>query len=321
MKHFCGHGARNYITFDYPNSKPDDNTVLTNISSINCSSKVYISGLYMTSQGFSTSFVYKGCISGKGTFYDLNFPEADSTQLFDVIQYDTSIRAVGQCIIHGQILGCLYQGSLQGVGDWTIIRVPISTSTILHGIAHDLIIGEYNSNDELNIPFIYNMISKVYHTVIIPDATSVQVNSILYNGKDLYTLCGSLLMSTGDTRMGYIADWTEIDRITNLQTYTFKDQSLITNFNSICKGCCHNTYSVSGIYFSATNGLSYGLLAKIKRNKDNTFDMNAKWETIKYHKSNIYNSAVLGTIVIGTYININSEIRTGKGFISQKDCC
>src|SRR5579872_5779458 len=66
---------RVYRTFNYPGTQSGDKTLLTGIRRKTDSSRLYISGFYVpTDTDQTTSFVYKGCLCGKGKFYNLNFP-------------------------------------------------------------------------------------------------------------------------------------------------------------------------------------------------------------------------------------------------------
>lgn len=312
--------SRTYISLNYPNSMPEDDTQLTNINKIDNSKEVYISGLHIKSQAYSIGFIYKGCLLGKGIFYSLNYPGSTSTSISSVISYRDGIRAVGQCTIHDKSFGFMYQGLLPGLGEWTSINPACSIHTICNSIAHNVIIGIYNTELQPNLSFVYDINTKNYYTLNAPNLTSIQANDLCYNGNDLYTICGGLFNTTNNIRMGYIVDFHATSCVLfNWRTYMYNiGETYSTDFTGISLSTHYKEYSITGTYFNSNT--TFGLFARIRRNLINdTFEPDVKWETIIHPEScDVFGISVYTDIVIGTYIKQLASKSSNNGFIAQR---
>lgn len=323
-KHFCGKGeSREYETFNYAGSIPGDITDLTGSDPVGDNSKIYICGTYTHAVTLSTSFVYKGYISGDGVFYNLNFPNA-MTYLEGVRSNgETHIQTVGYYLKLGSSIGCLYQGPLDGSGMWTSISFPSSVGSICHGVINNLVVGNYSSETMMSGAFIYNIKSKTYYDVVKPNTSSISVYGICGGECGIYTLCGQLTDASGK-ELGFIVDWNNRYHILyNWQTYSYDNDpvtTISTGFYGISIGCDTNYYSLVGNWASAT-GIS-GFFATIKRSKcSKHFKPKAKWENITYPGETATSSnTVSGNLVIGSYLSVNGPTTTVSGFVAQKTC-
>lgn len=320
----CKTGPRTYNTLTYPNLGPNDSTIVTGIRSINQSSKVYITGYTLVSQGTGTGFVYKGSVSGQGTFYDLNFPGA-VTNLYgpNVLDHNT-IQVVGNYFLNDMSLGCLYEGPLDGSGVWTTILPPNAIDALCHSVMYGLIVGNYMDEIGASHAFIYNIKDATYYTINKIDAISITAYGIWYNGCGIYTICGGFVqISEVQKNVAYLVDWNGSE-LYNWQTYNYNNdpvKTILTHFDGISSVCDSNEYTLTGDWIGVgSSDASLAFFAKVRRSKcSGEFKTRAKWESITYPDSDSTSGdSVCGNVVIGVYSDIGSNV--SKAYISERTC-
>jgi hypothetical protein len=341
--------TRIYQTFNYPGSIAGDKTLLTGIRKDKFSSDVYISGFYVpiTPLERTISFVYKGPLDGSGTFHPLNFPSAKgrvvtSTNLYGPNCGDKPgyIQVVGNYFTASTgpaAIGCLYEGPLDGSGEWTTI-IPTSNKPVLSTICHStmggLIVGNYDTEEHVSKAFIYDIKEKKYHDIIIkskPKITSITAYGIWHNGDGYYTICGGF--STKDTvevsvtdtprikiDTGYIVDWNnDIERFENFTSFNYDNdpiKSLITHFDGITSDT-RGGYNLTGDYIEIGDKPQLGFFANVKRccDYDDGF-RKATWSPVKFPGSIVSSgNSVYRDVVIGVYVLPQDE--TVYGYVSQ----
>ena len=217
---------RTYSTFNYyPAPTNNSKTLLTGIRGrkvCKCSkssytgipmkyrnTELFISGWYnspkVNDEVVTIPFVYKGDIAGNGIFHVLNYPSAPgrtvtATNLYgpDIIKCN-KIRVVGNYTIEENttsksvVIGCLYQGPLDGTGKW-ITLTPASSDPVYNTIAHStnggIVVGNYDTELYQGKAFIYDICSKEYFDIIKPGAVSITAYGVWHNGGNSYTICG-----------------------------------------------------------------------------------------------------------------------------------
>lgn len=313
---------RSYQTFTYPNSKPGDQTILTGIRQVRNSSKVFISGFYIPVSGTPISFVYKGCINGKGTFNNLNYPLANTiTNLYGPNNgINGSIQVVGNYTNELGTFGCLYEGDLNGSGTWITIVPPNAINTICHSTMGNLIVGNYNTEPDLTISkaFIYDIKTFTYYDIINPvnSLSTIYAYGIWHNHNQSYTICGGY--STDIINVAYVADWdNNTHTMNNYQAFVYENNPLTalkTHFNGISGIECHR-YSLVGDWIGiASINNEIGFFAVIKRDASGNFYPKAKWTGISFANQLITSgNSVSDSTVVGVYTNGGDNV---NGYVS-----
>lgn len=278
---------RKYKTLNFPNALPESKTLLTGIRGVDGDSKdkVYISGFYEPPTTIDseevkdgdevtgitkvaskvTSFIYKGCLHGRGKWYELNFPDSTVTNLYGPNNGKNSkeIQVVGNYTTTktgSTLLGCLYEGPLKGTGNWTTI-VPKSLSptqkiinTICHSTNGGLVVGNYDTILVQGKAFIYDIKLKKYYEIAKNGSKSITAYGIWYNSensKPTYTICGgySNLNLQSGVSSAYLVDWNNDSKeFSNWRSYSFNNSpvtSLITHFDGITTDG-NNGYNLTG---------------------------------------------------------------------------
>lgn len=315
---------RFYSTFNYPNSKIGDKTLLTGIRRKRNSRNVYISGFYVKANGDTTSFVYKGTVHGEGKFYNLNYPMANTvTNLYgpNNSMYN-NVRVVGNYNneVEGNV-GCLYDGPPNGMGTWTRIALPHSINTICHSTMGRLVVGNYNRAPYINTSkaFVYDIMTKKYYDIVKKDVLSISVYGIWHNSDSSYTICGGYINedSVIPHSIAYVADWNnDTHTISNWQSYHYNNNpSLVTHFDGIT-GRSDGGYNLTGDD-SPIGDIAF--FAQISRKHyRGKFSKKAKWYPVSYPNALVTSgNSVLDNIVIGVYSGDQSENMSVNGFISN----
>ena len=320
--------SRKYYTFNYPSSIPGGDTTLTGIRQTKRNpKKFYLSGFY-TCPGSTcvVPFVYKGRLSGKGKLYILNYPSSPGKTVSETYLYGpnngvkSSIQVVGNytTLETGlSTIGCLYQGPLDGSGIWTTL-IPTSSDPVLDTMAHStmggLVVGNYNTDPNINKAFIYDIKKGIYFDIVKPGAQTITASGIWHNGGNSYTICGGYSNENGSSGIGsaYLVDWNNKHRkFSNWRSYNYKNdpiKSLSTHFGGISSDG-HGGYYLTGDWIGVLDGPELGFFCHIGKRKK------AKWSRISFphHKITSGNS-VAQKIVIGVYTSPNDN--TDNGFIS-----
>ena len=317
--------TRKYYTFNYPSSVPGGNTLLTGIRGTKSNpDKVYISGFYKYPGGMPViPFVYKGRLSGKGTWNILNYPSSPGVTVVETNLYGpnngrgSDIQVVGNYTTEETgtaAIGCLYEGPLYGSGTWTTL-IPTSSVPVLNTIAHStmggLVVGNYDTQLDEGKAFIYDI--KTYHDIIKPGAKSITAYGIWHNGGDCYTICGgySDADSIAGFEAGYLVDWNnKCQKFSNWRTYHYNNapiRSLITHFDGITSDG-HGGYNLTGDWLGVgEEGPELGFFCHIKKNR-------AKWSPVSFPgQLATSGNSVYKKVVIGVYTSPGDEI---NGYIS-----
>lgn len=339
--HSHDHGCRTrkYKTLNYPHFVAGDKTLLTGIRGVEDSEKVYISGFYVPSDANkTTSFIYKGCICGKGKFHNLNFPKVSGMSTITNLygpnngKCDGTINVVGSYTTQNQtgILGCLYQGKLDNSGEWTTI-IPSSLSptdyvinTICHSNMGNLVVGNYDTILIQGKAFIYDMKTHQYYGITNMNAVSITAYGIWHNSHHSYTICGGYTTSILEN-FAYVVDWdNETHTFSNWQTFSFNNDPItakITHFDGITGGPTKNTYNLTGDWLSNVAVDQVGFSAQIKRTSPHgPFFANADWALIGYpHSAVTSGNSVYKDVIIGVYTKLSDA--SVNGYVSTLGEC
>ncbi len=338
--HYEYHYKRKYRTFNYPGAIPGGKTLLTGIRGVNpykCNksnknNKVYICGFYepppIQPDQSVKSFVYKGCLHGKGKWYELNFPESEVTNLYGPANNKNGIRKDGISIVGNYttdesniLIGCLYEGPLDGRGKWTELVPAFDNvkNTIAHSNMGGLVVGNYDTQLDEGKAFIYDIKTKVYHNIAREGAISITAYGIWHNGGDSYTICGGYKPdSIFTSETAYLVDWnSKTHKLSGWKDYHFDNNPIkarITHFDGIT-GNGKRGYNLTGDWIGNVPDMSeLGFFATVKRNKCNKFK-DAKWSSVSFPKSNVTSgNSVYQYTVIGVYTV--SETETVNGYLS-----
>lgn len=334
---------RKYKTLNYPFATIGSKTLLTGIREVkhhHKKEKVYISGFYEPSSNDDDqqikSFVYKGYLSGKGKWYELYFPGAETTNLYGPNNghYKNTIQVVGNYVNPNETnpIGCLYEGPLNGSGKWTTLMPPGSIKTIAHSTMGGLIVGNCQTeNNYLSKAFIYDIRKKRYYYVTenvtnsvtdtdTENTESITAYGIWHNGDKSYTICGGIKSNDG-TEAGYLVDWNnDTKKLTNWREYHYDNnpiKSRITHFDGISGN--KKYYTLTGDWVGKSDGkkdrknTKLGFFATVKRKR------NTKWEDISYPIKDSITSGntVYKNNVIGVYTS-PTLLPQINGYISRK---
>lgn len=331
----CNCKERCYSPFNYPSMVAGEKTLLTGIRHVNgeCDDVVYVSGFYVPFEQPTTSFVYKGGLDARGTFYNLNYPSVNgmttTTNLYgpDNGQDKDTIRVVGNFTYHDLALtfGCMYEGNLDGSGTWTTIIPPFGTiiNTICHSIMGDLVVGNYDTNLVQGKAFIYNVQTHQYIDITRDGVASITAYGIWHNGNDHYTICGGLTNNAG-TNAAYVVDFDyRRNEFYNWHIYFFKndlDLARITHFDGITAGEHENTYNLTGMWDEVGVNVPRAFFVTIKRKcfKCNAkFSNKALWCPVFYPRKEVTTgNTVYKDNVLGVY-KATIENPTVNGYVSR----
>jgi hypothetical protein len=323
--------SRFYYTFNYPTSTTNSKTILTGIRQTKTHDKVLITGFYEQLNNPTITFIYKGKLNGKGKWHTFSYPSSDNLTVTSTNlcgpnnDYNKQITAVGNYTTQQSgmtTFGCLYQGLINNTGIWTTLTptsVNLVISTIAHSTMGNLVVGNYDTQLNEGIGFIYDIKKKVYYDITLPTTTeSVTAYGIYHNGNHSYTICGgySDITSSPKIEFGYIINWNNKTKVfTDFHKYNYNNdiKNLITHFDGITtdnKG----GYFLTGDNFGINDLSGSAFVAHINKNKI------AKWELISYPKADITSgNSILDDTVIGVYTDINDQ--SVNGFISLKFDC
>lgn len=306
---------RIYLTFDFPGAVPGSKTLLTGVRSKG--DLLYVTGFYQPPGPGTISFLFKGELGDiykLNHYHILNYPSrsgAVATNLYGpYILKCGKVRVVGNYFTRDSaILGCMYEGNLDGVGIWTTLTPTADTiNTIAHSTMKDLVVGNY---DELIIQgkaFIYNIKTKIYTEIIYPNAVSITAYGVWYNGRNSYTICGGIAIP-GTASLAYLVDYNiNTQKFSNWRTYQHDLSTTVTHFNGITSDGCQGYY-LTGDATSSTDTTAF--LAHAAKNKP------IIWHQIEYPDSiTTSGNSVTCTTVIGVYKNSIGFGKTIHGYIS-----
>ncbi len=322
---------RNYATFNYPSGTTGGKTFLTGIRGVKHDSDVYITGFYEFPAGGTTiPFLYKGDLDGKGKWHVLNYPSSAGVTVTATNLYGPSDDSKSKVQVVGNYktvqagsaaLGCLYEGHLDGSGQWTTL-LPPAIEPVLNTIAHstmgDLVVGNYNVQKKVSKAFIYDIKNKTYHKIVKSNAKDITAYGIWHHGHNSYTICGgySDLNGAAGVKLAYLVDWNnKTQQFSNWRSYSYNNDpsiAIVTHFDGITADKQGN-YHLTGDWIDVNHPIdqpSQAFFCTIKK-KDN-----AKWSLISYPgETTTSGNSVYKKVVIGSY-NLNQDPAVVNGYIS-----
>lgn len=307
-----------YITLDYPNAATDSKTLLTGVRKITNSDNVFIVGFYTS--GTVTSFVFVGTLNGVGTWTNLNDPDGTNTNLYGPNNGSVigEISVVGNYTntLSSKIIGCLYQGAIDGSGTWTDI-IPVSLvgpetlkTTIMHSNMGNYAVGNFNTEEKdlIGRAFLYAIDTKTYTEIVHPKSLSITAYGIWQTSYLTYTICGGYYIP-GDNEVAYLVDWnSDLGTLSNWRFFSYdndSDNSSITHFDGITIAA-DGSFNVTGD--AVTNTLpNLAFTANISNGY-------AEWSVVEYPNSSITSgNTIVGDNTIGIYSTSGSS--TVHGYI------
>ena len=309
---------RVYLNFNYPNGIQGTATSLTGIRT---KDKViqYVSGFYIIQGAEPISFVYKGTLLARdieniNNWHTLTFSSTPERTVVNTVLYgpdaleNDNIRIVGSYTItqaNGEF-GCIYEGPLDGSGQWTIL-IPTSSEKVLNTIAYstmgDLVVGNYQTDSVLGKAFIYNVKTRQYQEISKPKALSLTAYGIWHNGKDKYTICGgfnqpSIILPLD---LCYLVDYNiKTGELYNWGEYAYNNdkQGSISHFDGISK-LSSKSYSLVGVAI-LRDITPQAFFVPIHRNCAGKFEQQTNWENINFPTAETTTgNSVTGTTMIG----------------------
>ncbi len=322
---------RKYTTFNYPAENPGGNTLLTGIRRTDLDEEiVYISGFYeCPNNACVTTFVYKGPLSGTGSWNVLNYPSSTGVTVKATNLYgpndgkNNTIQVVGNYTTEetgSSTIGCLYEGPLNGSGLWTTL-IPTSTSPVINTIAHStnggLVVGNYDTQLDEGKAFIYDIKTKKYNEITKSNALSITAYGIWYNGKNSYTIAGSYSDANYITGLttAYLVDWNKkTKKLTNWRNFSYGNnpaKAIVTHFDGITSDR-DGGYYLTGDWLGIGGGDELAFFAHVPRGKT------AKWAPISFPPNQITSgNSVYRKVVIGVYTeHIAQQDDVINGYIS-----
>lgn len=281
---------RIYYEFNYPDAAPKSITVLTGIQRVK--KKFYITGIYKAPPKEDITFIYKGDLKGNGVWHVLKYKSLE-TNLFGPVYLKNHIHVAGTIKTNGRI-GVVYNGLLNGVGDWIKIRPPYKDiiDIVVHSTFGDIVIGNYRTKAEKWYGFICDIKTNQYYTITHPNTTDVLGYGVVYNHG--YILCGSYTIPNTDIEVSYLLDWdNQSKKFSNWRSYMYNNDPMVstTRFNGM--SVIDDQYYITGFHIKDDKKL--GFIARVKNNA-------IQWENIDYPGSTITaGNSIHGDIIVGIY--------------------
>lgn len=326
----------------YPLNYPGSNVTYSGVTGIRTrrrhQPKVYVTGFYRTEQNTnSASFIYQGDQRGNGIFHDLNFtPQPNvtptATELYSLdFLHKRTIQAVGSVSVAGVtgVQACLYTGTLDNTGQWSILIPNLTGLPVLSSIAHsimgDVVVGNYKTDDLFSNAFIYDLKTAQYFPVVTSQFPIISISAygVWHNECDSYTIVGGLVSSADqpDLTVGFVVDWNNKSRIlSNWRTYSAPNSLVnqntgaeaLANQNTKGEALATHFEGISGVrngYTLAGETAREAYFVTLRKNK-------AKWELVQYPNSTLTTSdSVAGDILIGSFTTADQSGL--QGYISE----
>lgn len=344
---------RTYLTIKYPGSSSGDKTALTGIRGIG--KTLYIAGFYVNpnNSNLNTAFVYKGTkaeFDHPQNWHRLNYPSSPGvtvtgTNLYGPAVLDNdNIRVVGSYTTEqtgnsmlgskdpgdenkqslSSMLGCMYEGKLDGSGVWTtLLPNESAVNTIAHSTMGDIVVGNYDIGTPQGFAFVYDIREDKYYTLSHHDVTSMTAYCVYHDGGDSYTICGGFSTVDSEHRLylgsAMITDWDNFrHKLVNWKEYNYPSidnkqtsKTLVTHFEGITPRAS-NGYNLVG-ESADSNGVITILFAQVRN--DHCQYSEAKWSPVMVPGSETTTgNSVYRDQVIGGYTLPNDT--TLYGYIS-----
>jgi hypothetical protein len=317
--------GRQYSTFNF---LPVGKTFLTGIRGVKNSNKVYISGVYTPPNANDTrGLVYKGHLSGQGQWHVLNYPSFPGATVTGTSLYGPNngshkgtIQVVGNYNTQeaGQrALGCLYEGPLDGSGQWTTL-LPTDEQPVINTIAHStmggLVVGNYDTQLATGKAFLYDIKTKEFFQIKHKDAVSITAYGIWHDCGHHYTIAGGFTQLDGlQTRSyAYIAHWNhKKKKLSHFMAYAYGNDpktALITHFDGIT-GDGKGGYNLTGdwVGLDAQSTSEQAFFAHVRGLRGC-----ATWKPIHYPGSKTTSgNSVYQKVIIGVYTTEQEGVING----------
>jgi hypothetical protein len=292
-----------FIPLGYPGA---DATYLTGIRD------GYITGFFQQGEA-EASFVW-----WKGKFYLLGDPSA-STFLYGPCSLRSGrIRVVGNVAGPSGPIGVIYQGWLDGEGNWTHLGFPgedgTSLPTIFHSTDGDLVAGNWTDLAGIPHPVLYDLVAQSWIPIQFPGLKLTDemgtVYSVMYNGGSSYTLGG------GVRGQAYLLDYNLAPgggSFSKLRLYNYQNvRKGVTHFNGICKRADGCGYYAVGDWVAAEGDTS-GAVPFVA---DISATWGASWRRLSFATS-------ANSVDAGKVVGVYTEKKTGatSGYIYQIPTC
>ncbi|MCB8881986.1 Hint domain-containing protein [Acidisoma cellulosilytica] len=303
-----------YQTLNYTASGLTYSTYLTGIAGEN------IVGMYVTAGDIDNGFIYDETTQ---TFILIGYPGAASTVPYGPSLADTaSIIVVGSYKLAGEDKdnGFIYNAA---DGTYTTIDMPGATDTIPHSTYGEYVVGNYDdlttaNNDYAVYPsggnaFLYDMATKNFTTIVIPDAISTTAygiwNDVIAGGVDL-------------TDNGVqVTDAYLLDQSTG-KSYTYSYQSgaqvaVVTHFDGITGGSTAGSYIMTGDFVLA-DGTEGAFSAKVSNFTDIVWTDLSVPPTVPDTTTMTSGNSGYGNEAVGVYTTSSSDAI--NGYIATLPC-
>lgn len=321
----CGGGSSDqsatpsitYATFNPPGAQSTSSVGVTGIRGVSNSTDVYITGSMEAAGNVWSDQLYKGPITGGGTYFTMNYPNSTGTTSYSVDNLsDGGISLTGtfKTAQNSNEQGFLYQGPVinNPTTGWITINYPGAEKTNPHSVMGDFVVGGYYSpGDALIHAFIYQISTgQMRQFKVFDDDISTTAYGIWWNGGTSYTIVGGYgkLNTLGK---GYILDYdASTGAKTNITTYSYNNQpSIDTHFEGITLDATRG-YNLAGGATGATS-----LFLHVERLAAGGFTVNPKWIAANYPNSSstsgdtVYKNYLLGEYSPGP-ARINGYVAT-----------
>lgn len=341
----CGGGSSSSsstpatITYATLNSSSPatNSTSLTGIRGVTGSTEVYITGGAVTSANVWSNQLYRGPITGGGTYFTLNVPGSNSTTNAYSADNATGgqVKVVGNSTINSVSRGFLYQGPVannDGLGsvgtapwyDVTFTKNGTTYGSIPHSVMNNIVVGGYQAAGvtayicDITTPAspVCNDMSAAFASLPVPPL-STSAYGVWWNGGTSYTIVGgyssvltSDLAGTSATgAKGFIVDYDSSSKAwTHFTSYTYNNDTsgtLITHFEGITIDPTKGGYNLAGEGLTSNGVMNVGL-AHVSRTSDGGFIASPSWVAVSYPNATtttsdtVYQNNILGVYKPGS---------------------
>ncbi len=286
----------------------------------------------------ANGLLFEGTMSGVGTSYPVNYPNAYNTSVYGPDSLGGGqIRLVGSYknsdyqTAPVAVNGFLFEGTTGDLTDgskYRMINYPGAKYNYVHSTMGGLVVGNYDNpadHGSYGLPFgpghafVYDIATDTFLTdVVFPGSLSNTAYGIWYNGGTSYTICGGYSLDPVnnfddqtralghaylvdyDSATGLFSHWTSFDYPNG--------NNIVTHFEGI-SSVQSGVYTLSAV--SAQSGASnplQGSWVSVRRNSDGSFgtgtwvDLNYPgYDPTTYVTSNdsVYGNQVVGVVIGG----------------------
>ena len=315
-----------------------NSTSLTGIRGVDGSSNVYITGGAVTTSNIWTNQLYRGPITGGGTYYTLNVPGSTSTtNAYSVDNWNgNQVKVVGSYLLNGvsgDTRGFLYQGPVAdnnmygavGTAPWYDISFKSGETTyksIPHSVMNNIVVGGFQRGavtaylcdiSTPAAPICSDMSAAFASLGVVPASTSAY--GVWWNGGTSYTIVGgySSIAVTSDIASssaigakGFIVDYDSSSKTwSNFASYNYNNDTsgiYMTHFEGITIDPVKGGYNLAGEGLLSSGAMKVGM-AHISRTPAGGFTASPTWVTVSYPNSTTTTSdTVYQNNILGVYM-------------------